>query len=418
MKYLILIGVLGLGLQGVAQNTKSVVLKHTRQVMSIDPDDTNFEDLKFLKEQIGSRSIVFLGEQDHGDAATFHAKTRLVKYLNQHMNFDVIAFESDFFGIQTAWEELDTLGIDTVLANIYPMWTGCVQATELFNFIKEKAATKKPLIVAGIDSRHVMSSYARRGYHYRYMTQLLNDLGPSVSEHDSCARYLTVMKEAVRYEYRSKATTADKELYYAFTKRLTAALGASSLPRKTFALQEVQNMTGHIRNGWQYVQGKRDSIDIRDAQMADNLLWLAKKRYPGKKIMVWAQNSHNAKNGYEVILTDKDEDFRPIKMGTILNDTIGKDMYVMGFTSYSGKGGRITVKDKFEIPPPTGDSFEQWLHSAKYNYAFTDMTEVKVDKPNWFLSKLYHHDNEMKGNWGNLYDGVFYIEQMFPCDRK
>ena len=37
-------------------------------------------------------------------------------------------------------------------------------------------------------------------------------------------------------------------------------------------------------------------MNIRDAQMADNLLWLARERYAGRKIIVWAATSHASRN--------------------------------------------------------------------------------------------------------------------------
>ena len=64
------------------------------QINSIDPTIANddFADLKPLKAAIGNSRIVVLGEQSHGDGATFLAKCRLVKFLHQRMGFDVLAW--------------------------------------------------------------------------------------------------------------------------------------------------------------------------------------------------------------------------------------------------------------------------------------------------------------------------------------
>jgi erythromycin esterase-like protein len=40
-----------------------------------------------------------LGEQNHGDAPALFAKTKLVKYLHEKHGFNILAFESDFYGL-------------------------------------------------------------------------------------------------------------------------------------------------------------------------------------------------------------------------------------------------------------------------------------------------------------------------------
>ena len=50
---------------------------------SIDPNDKDFSDLEPLVKAIGNARIVQLGEQTHGDGATFLAKTRLIKFLQK-----------------------------------------------------------------------------------------------------------------------------------------------------------------------------------------------------------------------------------------------------------------------------------------------------------------------------------------------
>jgi len=49
---------------------------------------------------IGNSRIVVLGEESHGDGATFLAKVRLIKFLHQKMGFDVLAWEAGLFNCQ------------------------------------------------------------------------------------------------------------------------------------------------------------------------------------------------------------------------------------------------------------------------------------------------------------------------------
>src|SRR5215213_5512907 len=82
---------------------KKYVKERTVRVMSIGPDSTSFADLTTIGDAIGDARIVMLGEQDHGDAPTFLAKTRLIKYLHEQKGFDVLAFEEDFFSANYNW---------------------------------------------------------------------------------------------------------------------------------------------------------------------------------------------------------------------------------------------------------------------------------------------------------------------------
>ena len=64
--------------------------KNAVPMRSIDPDDEKFADLEPLRKIIGDARIVQLGEQTHGDGATFHAKCRLIKFLHKKMGLSLI----------------------------------------------------------------------------------------------------------------------------------------------------------------------------------------------------------------------------------------------------------------------------------------------------------------------------------------
>ena len=85
----------------VQDGIKKYVQENTIPITSIESDSTNYCDLAALGEAIGNSKIVMLGEQDHGDAPAFLAKTRLIKYLREKKGVDVfvLVFESDFFGL-------------------------------------------------------------------------------------------------------------------------------------------------------------------------------------------------------------------------------------------------------------------------------------------------------------------------------
>src|SRR5450631_1268156 len=73
-------------------------------IRSIEPADTDFSDLEGLAAAIGNSRIVLLGEQTHGEASTFLAKTRIIHFLHEKMGFNVLAFESGFYDCARIWD--------------------------------------------------------------------------------------------------------------------------------------------------------------------------------------------------------------------------------------------------------------------------------------------------------------------------
>src|SRR4051812_14855097 len=82
----------------LADDRTDWVKKNAVPLTSVEPaDDDTFADLEAFGKAVGDSRIVFLGEQTHGDGATFLAKTRLIRYLHAKKGFDVLAFESGFY---------------------------------------------------------------------------------------------------------------------------------------------------------------------------------------------------------------------------------------------------------------------------------------------------------------------------------
>src|SRR5574341_1039623 len=81
----------------------------------------DYADLQFLKDVIGSRRIVQIGESHHSVAEYGAVKTRLIKFLHDEMGFDVLAFESSIYECFAA--DLRQLSpADALLATLFSVW--------------------------------------------------------------------------------------------------------------------------------------------------------------------------------------------------------------------------------------------------------------------------------------------------------
>ncbi|HEY9259771.1 erythromycin esterase family protein, partial [Chitinophaga sp.] len=168
---------------------------------------------------------------------------------------------------------------------------------------------------------------------------------------------------------------------------------------------------------WGMVKG--NEMNVRDLQMAENLIWLADKAYPGKKIIVWAHNLHISKATNAVTtqipdLTGFLSSYVP--MGTTVHQHFGQAAYTIGFTG--GAGTFIDFNDgKLQtIPPVAPESVEGQLSKTGYPYSFTNYQAMqgKVGIPTTGMIMDYIPS---VGMWPNVFDGLFFIKNPTPVDR-
>jgi erythromycin esterase len=402
---------------GYGQATvKAYVTAHTQPILSIDPANQDYADLQAIGDAIGDARIVMLGEQDHGDAPTFLAKTRLIQYLHEKKGFNVLAFESDFFGMNYDWP-LVKQGLMTVeeyaQKDISPIWSYCNTCYPLLKtYVPHALTTSHPLELAGFDSQ--------------VGTQYLLPLLDSVLLHlklpiTTAPQYRSEIWPLLTtwFNYTKDTSTNDRivGIYRQIKDQLLAKLG-----KDDFWVQTVDNL---IAQNGQFRNWKKDywkDMNTRDRQMAANLQWLAKAKYPAQKIIVWAHNYHVSKySGHYP------EDFmnHARTMGTVFtqDSTLMKQTYIIGFSSYQGTAGRLN-RALYKLPKPKAKAFENWI-SPTYEYAFVDFKKYNQANPS--VKEQFLMGGSIKGNgmhtsheaaWNHIFDGVFFIRNMYPCERK
>ncbi|MDX5421846.1 MAG: erythromycin esterase family protein, partial [Hymenobacteraceae bacterium] len=155
---------------------------------------------------------------------------------------------------------------------------------------------------------------------------------------------------------------------------------------------------------------------LRDVQMAKNLQWLAYTKYPEEKIIVWAANGHIMKNADTAIKGKKTAAIG--WMGTTFaKDSLNASQtYVLGFSSLQGTYKRTTEKEEKAVPRPLKQGFETWI-DKRVAYGFVDFKPFRLLYPQYdkmFMMKPRQFN--MTGNWTSVFDGIFYIRDMMPCE--
>ncbi len=395
------------------KNIKQFVTENAVQIRAISPDSTDFSDLKTIGEAIGDAKIVMLGEQDHGDAPTFLAKTRLIQFLHEKMGFTVLAFESDFFGLNQGFDRLeknrDSI-TNFIRQNIFPIWTGCNTCEQLFyQYIPATYQTENPLVLSGFDNQMIL------GYSTKHLATYLDSLFQSlhlpITDLPNYKSEILPAIDSLRYGYGGMpANYADLEPYLIQIKNQVAG----KLADNSFDIQVINSLLAEYREFKLSKADWRSSSHARDSQMAANLQWLSEVKFPKEKIIVWAANAHVAR------YHDSSRKGTITAMGSFLtsDEKLMKNTYIIGFTSYEGNAGRLGSAI-YPVRKPKSNGFENWIDKS-YDYAFVDFRSYLAKKParsEPFYLKALGHFTAFERDWTRVFDGVFFIRDMYPCKR-
>jgi erythromycin esterase len=389
---------------------KQQVQEKSTAINSLKIQEKDDRDLDAIGKAIGNARVVMLGEQDHGDAATFQMKARLVRYLHEKMGFDVLAFESDFYGVTRGWEATAAGQLplyQLISQDVGPVWTRCNECSDVFDYVKASFLTDRPLVLAGFDPS-TMYGFSRRNI----MQEIDSFLNASAIAFASTTPYKTsllpLLQNFVQPPY---PLNPDSLLYVKAIKQIDTVL--LQLNEKGKQNELLTNALGSLQSNMRRLLQKADYLarmEDRDKQMAENLAWLTDVKYSKRKVIVWAASYHIAK--WE---SDK---IRHRNMGEryASNPQHEKQSYVVGFTSYEGK---TTNWDRthYAVSSPEKESVEGWLFEKGYEAAFFDLRSFRKRNPavseQFFMAGIRHL--QQKDDWTKFYDGVIYLKTMFPC---
>lgn len=403
------------------QGLDEYVNTHIKPIQGIDTSIQNYDDLKTIGDAIGESRIVMLGEQDHGDAPTFLAKTRLVKYLHEKKGFNILAFESDIYGLTQGWKELSkqSPSIDSFIKkNIFSIWARCDACTDLFyTYIPQTYKTSQPLILSGFDNQLTLA------FSKKSLTKDLDSVLSTLKiPYTNTSNYRTIFLPALDTLLNGFKKVDD------IHKDVVIQLKPALITIKKECLTKISNdnywiliLDNLIAFNDQFFNHLNKNIavamDTRDTQMALNLEWLLKFMYPEEKIIVWAHNWHVAKYTDQI----SGQQHKAKSMGTYFTNKSDwhAQTYVLAFTSAIGSTGRITSDTTYTIDFNADEGLERLLKQKKLPYAFLDFKASNNNvfnqlKP--FLMKGFSHTYS-KERWNRAFDGIFYIENMYPCTR-
>jgi erythromycin esterase len=400
--------------------------KHAVPLRTLDPADEDFADLEPLRKIIGDARIVQLGEQSHGDGATFHAKARLIKFLHQKMGFSVFAIESGLYDCYKAWSQLQGGSEPRAALNqgIFGIWMSSEQFKPVVDYLGKAAQSDRPLEVCSFDCQ--FTAKASETELEKDVQRVLEKLDPkalSVEQRKALSEAIADMK---KYE-RPKTEEAYKsrlEALRAWQQALQAAQPAKNFPAEELALwrQLSVSITAHFESIWA-AGPKREfpikSGSLRDAQMARNLVWLAKEKYPNRKIIVWAASFHLMRNQGGVEMPMRKDFYKEIvTMGNEAWKELAKETYTLAFTAAEGEAG-LPWRAPTKLKPLPEGSLEKLCVAAGLENAVIDFRHLD-DSGAWLKEKLFSRPlghSDMTAQWPQHFDGVLFTRKMYPSTR-
>lgn len=387
----------------------------------------SYADLQFFQDALKAKRIVQLGESSHGVKEFNNSKVRLVKFLHQEMNFNVVAFESSVFACYETDRRLkkEMISAPAAMKNgIFDVWH-TREVLELFRYILHTYQTDRPLKLAGFDVQHINSfgPFAR--------SQLLFDVIASI---DSSYAETVYELDSTHYEYRQfinneffnyletqqdKVTKAYYDLVDFLVKNETKIIERYSGPITDYfiSLQIAQSIPLDLVQIELFSADPVKSFSERDKGMAENFEILAQKIYPKEKIIVWAHNYHimhdlEAARTGTVLQGSK-------SMGSFLLSKFKEELYTIGFFMYTGSAA-FNDRTVYEIRPSSSGSLESIFYRTRKKFVFLNIENLEKQKGNKWI---YEYTRTL--DWGLVpiqlvfddnYHGIFFIHSVSPPD--
>ncbi|MCF6308086.1 MAG: erythromycin esterase family protein [Flavobacteriaceae bacterium] len=366
------------------------------------PQTLVIQDFSFLKDELEGIQVVMLGENSHFDGNIFEMKTKLIQYLYQEMGFKTIAFESGIYDVWKAQNKIAS-GVKPKKAfenSLFSIWS---KTEEFQKFVEFYDENKEDLKLFGFDNQ-ITGNYGEK-----YLTSEL---------YEYCKEYnLPITFKQSDFElliqslYNSNYFDEKDISYYQFKTTLTTLLNKiETKQHDDIHFYWYQIIKSILSLGKDKYFKKKEILspfyvsandNIRDKQMADNLLAYIKK-HPNEKIICWGANSHFVNNMYS-INTSILKGFVP--MGSYVKKQLLNKVYSLALITAADS---INLANKWEETPIDTLSFEYKLKSKNEPIVYISSNQQFMKTKQ--LNRLFSPIKFVESQLDLLHDGYLFLD--------
>ncbi len=374
-----------------------------RITLSQNPEITDFS---FLKEELKDVQVVMLGENTHFDGNVFEMKTKIVQYLHQEMGFNTIAFESGIYDVWRAQKSINEgQNVAEALSNsLFSIWA---KRNEFQSFIEFYNQNKKDLKIFGFDYQITgnngnvllakdLFEYAKKINHKIKFKQedfelLLESMTNSGMFDEEDISYNQFKTEFTLFKTKiSQQKDSDEKFYWNQIVKSLLELGHDAISKEeilsTFNTTSFDN--------------------IRDKQMADNLLAYLKQN-PEAKVICWGANAHFV-NNMSSITEPKLKEFLP--MGSYIKKELRNKVYSLAAITSEDS---IYLQNKWHPTPIKNHSFEYFLKEKNTSpHIFISSNQSGMQILAW--NRLFSPITFVESKLNELHDGYLYFRSVTP----
>jgi erythromycin esterase len=367
---------------------------------------------------------VWLAEGDNGGGSDVLAKTRLVRFLHEHLDFDVLAFQAGIHSSMATWRGL-RIGEEPRAAltkSVFGALARSAEAEALVQYLAARARTPRPLEVAGFDSQ--FTGTAARTLLPELQTFLAtHQVAATVTDGEATAT--RVVAGTIAGQFRSGATlpsAADQSAAVQALRETAVAIeryldGADAARWAQIARSTAVQVDLALNN----TRGAGTDVYMRGfiRQMGENLAWLATRGYAGRKIIVWSHTLHAIQDPTAAAATRA----TGTSVRAAMSETAGLDSFAIGLTSHAGRSHLVTGADDYyqdlmpaQYPPV---DFETLMDAAGFRIGFVDLRSAQR-RGDWpggrFAARPLYLITE-EADWSAALDALLFIRDQQPRTR-
>ena len=395
---------------------------NAQRLRTLEPNDQDFGDLEFLREVLRDTRVIFLGEGDNGGGSDVLAKTRLVRFLHEHMGFDVIVFLTGMHSSTAAWRasQMDPNPREALQNAIPRLLSESAQGEALIEYLAVNARGPRPLELAGFDSQLTEKA---AGTLLNELRDFLRQRAPNSALLDGMAQPSRVLAGVFDGRFARDRSTLPSiaeqaRAVEALRAEATNLEGAAGERDSLFWAQVLRSTAtqAHLTLDRLRGAGAEEYFSGFVRQLAHNLEWLVNSRYANRKVIVWAHTFH-AMRSPDATRYGRSAGYT---VGEGVWEALGSRSFAIGLTSFDGASRWITQPDDYYqsvIPNQhSGDSFETLMAAAGHNIALVNLRGAR-QRNEWlggrFLANALYLVPE-EAEWSRALDALLFIRTQEP----